>query len=535
MRNPYSRNKDLWGCLLLLILLISLCGCSPSAKSEREIISDLQQSPAFISETVKIDSCEIIKRQTNNDSKSDLVYLTVYVNEDELTCALSYLMEYVLYNDGWILENVSQYDDGPWIIDGLPIERISSDITSRDSYFSDYTLEVTKCEIVGEGDSYDGKGYEKRFDILLNASCSIFDYEATYEAVYQITGDGWNFQYMTPTYSRYAPTFSPNINVADLESLELGSGAYATNYDDIEYLKTETDWENRTETQYYTATKEWWFGVETYLVAVPLNFSLENGEDSALWTYRESTIESSLQSVDWNITGTWCADDPSYDVDLSIFSILGMRNSDTFPVMLRCKAEYYYDSKVLYCCNVRDVKAEIRQIEPGFYQLYIANPSEEFNGLWKGIFVIAGYDTNIYSQGVAWTWGDINTHRIKLSMDYDEKAQIEQATKNVISAAKEKGLDVISYDEDNPIYGVWKVIHPTGLPEIFCFCPDGTVVYTHLILLSSPVDSTYTYSDTTLALWEIKWSLNWETPDFFNMTALDDPDNFWPSFSRIPL
>ena len=93
---------------------------------------------------------------------------------------------------------------------------------------------------------------------------------------------------------------------------------------------------------------------------------------------------------------------------------------------------------------------------------------------------------------------------------------------------------MISYDADNPIYGVWKGIHPTGIPAILCFCPDGTVIYT-LALLNSPIDFIYTYDDAILTWWETKWRLNWETPDFFNMTALDDPDNFWPSFSRIPL
>lgn len=149
--NQYLRLKDIWGGLLLFIISISLCGCSQSAKSEREIIADLQQNPAFISETVKIRDYEIIKRQTRRNNYSDLVYLTVYVNEDKFKCTFSYIMEYTLYNDGWILENVTQYLDGPWSIDGLSSDQLSSDVTDNDFYFDDYILEIEDSEILNEG------------------------------------------------------------------------------------------------------------------------------------------------------------------------------------------------------------------------------------------------------------------------------------------------------------------------------------------------------------------------------------------------
>lgn len=358
-------------------------------------------------------------------------------------------MEYTLYNDGWILENVSRYDDGPWSIDGLPIERISSDITNRDSYFNDYALEVTNCEIVGAGNSYDGKRYEKRFDVRLTASCSIFDYEATYEMVYQITGDGWSFQYITPTYSRYSPTFSPNITAADLESLELGRGTSATNYDDIEYLKTETDWENCAETQYYTATKKWWFGVETYLVSIPLRFSLENGEDSALWTYRESTIESILQSVDWNIEGKWEASgvgeqvilwtQDSWDVNLNIRYIIPTDNPNEFYACVSSDSIFKGIFDGYSCVSDGYTSATISQSEPGQYKL-------ELDEMENGTFWIQQN-----SSGVSW-------RNVTLKMTRSVEDEVKETEESIVSAAKSLGLDVINYDPENPIYGLWKGI-----------------------------------------------------------------------------
>lgn len=43
------------------------------------------------------------------------------------------------------------------------------------------------------------------------------------------------------------------------------------------------------------------------------------------------------------------------------------------------------------------------------------------------------------------------------------------------------------------------------------------------------------YNDNILTLWETKWCLKWEPPDPFSMTALDEPDSFWLSVSRMPL
>lgn len=87
-----THKKRLFFCLTVCVLLFVLSGCSPSAKNEGEIMEDLQSDPAFISQSVQIDSCEIIKRQTDVKNKSDVVYVTAYVDKDELKCALSYVM-----------------------------------------------------------------------------------------------------------------------------------------------------------------------------------------------------------------------------------------------------------------------------------------------------------------------------------------------------------------------------------------------------------------------------------------------------------
>lgn len=72
--NQYLRLKDIWGGLFLFIMLISLCGCSPSAKKDKEIVADLQErlfSPDDVN--VRVTDYEIIKRQTDTNSKTDII------------------------------------------------------------------------------------------------------------------------------------------------------------------------------------------------------------------------------------------------------------------------------------------------------------------------------------------------------------------------------------------------------------------------------------------------------------------------------
>lgn len=108
------------GLLLLLILMVS--GCTPSAKSEKEIAEDLQESNYFF-RGVTITDYEIIKRQTNKDEKTDIVYIHVDAGNENLSCSISYQMVYALYNEGWILDEVYEYEPGIWEV--VPLTGVS--------------------------------------------------------------------------------------------------------------------------------------------------------------------------------------------------------------------------------------------------------------------------------------------------------------------------------------------------------------------------------------------------------------------------
>lgn len=108
--------------MLLLLLILMMSGCTPSAKSEKEIVEDLQESNYFF-QGVTITDYEIIKRQTNKEDKTDIVYIHVDAGNENLSCSISYQMVYTLYNEGWILDEVYEYEPGIWEV--IPLTGVS--------------------------------------------------------------------------------------------------------------------------------------------------------------------------------------------------------------------------------------------------------------------------------------------------------------------------------------------------------------------------------------------------------------------------
>ena len=91
-------------CILAALLF---AGCSTSTKNEASLQEDLadylnKQSPS----STQVTSFQIEKRQTDEQEKSDIVYVLATTETDITACEAEYIMTYGLYNEGWILDAV---------------------------------------------------------------------------------------------------------------------------------------------------------------------------------------------------------------------------------------------------------------------------------------------------------------------------------------------------------------------------------------------------------------------------------------------
>lgn len=98
---------------VLVMLLISLCGCGEKPKTEEEIWTDLQAHSDFWNvQEVAIEELTLIKRQTDEKNKTDKVYVSVIAGNDNVECQLGYCLNYGLYDSGWVLDSVNDYAEG---------------------------------------------------------------------------------------------------------------------------------------------------------------------------------------------------------------------------------------------------------------------------------------------------------------------------------------------------------------------------------------------------------------------------------------
>ena len=92
-------------CVICIGSLLSACG-GQKEKSEEDILSDLQTQDTYYADYgLTVDSMNITKRQTNQDSKTDYVWCEVVASNNNFVYSASYEITNVLYNDGWLLEN----------------------------------------------------------------------------------------------------------------------------------------------------------------------------------------------------------------------------------------------------------------------------------------------------------------------------------------------------------------------------------------------------------------------------------------------
>ena len=135
--------------LIALFIVLVLSGCSDRAKSESEIIEDIEACDSFKILNAEIENLEVVKRQTDKDNRSDLVYVTVEARNDNMECTLSFILQYELYNEGWFLEGgIVRDSSGPWEISGPDEERLISDFKENSSTCQEWDFDYIDLEVL---------------------------------------------------------------------------------------------------------------------------------------------------------------------------------------------------------------------------------------------------------------------------------------------------------------------------------------------------------------------------------------------------
>lgn len=138
--------KKIWifqSAILLFVVLVNLSGCNTASpvKSNSDIMNELSETKYYLETYPEfiIKDVDIVKRQTDVENKTDKVYVTLSVsNEDEsISGYIDMEVLYGLYNDGWVLDNCEVDFDGanggnyfkPTKGIDVPLEEVISSLT----------------------------------------------------------------------------------------------------------------------------------------------------------------------------------------------------------------------------------------------------------------------------------------------------------------------------------------------------------------------------------------------------------------------
>lgn len=101
--------------VLAFLLCLFVSGCSPSPISENKLLSYVEQDdpmdnrlPLYdgLSLDIQYHDLTVDKRLTDKDAKSDQVWIHFTADTETDTVDVEARMDFTLYNDGWILDNV---------------------------------------------------------------------------------------------------------------------------------------------------------------------------------------------------------------------------------------------------------------------------------------------------------------------------------------------------------------------------------------------------------------------------------------------
>jgi len=138
---------------ILLLAILLLTACSSSGVSEKQVKADLEKSSIYADLAVDTTEFSVIKRQTDEATKTDLVYVTIKGENKSYAVVRNYLMTYGLYNDGWVLDNVEEYWDDQNVDQTIPLVANQDEV----DYLTESGYEVVANEIYEENGMYFNK------------------------------------------------------------------------------------------------------------------------------------------------------------------------------------------------------------------------------------------------------------------------------------------------------------------------------------------------------------------------------------------
>lgn len=145
--------------IVIVILMFIMCGCGSKnifsdptkPHDEKSIMTDIADSRFFKDNypSMDITSLKIIKRQTDAEDKYDKVWITLNCKNKNGSSEgyIDLLVQYSLYNDGWLIDECDYYDNGRQSSKFSPLQGYTPDIEELTQYMFRYE-NIANVEVI---------------------------------------------------------------------------------------------------------------------------------------------------------------------------------------------------------------------------------------------------------------------------------------------------------------------------------------------------------------------------------------------------
>ncbi len=211
------KDKKIISFILVMVFAITMSGCnSNKGVEEKQLINDIQQSEYLQKSNMIIEDVQIEKRKTDIQNKSDTMIAWVNAKRDTMESKMCFSLTYKLYNDGWLIETITHYQDENW--EFIPLKGISQE--SADTRIKEYSKNISSSKCIEHEED-------------LENSTSYFTYELEEEYPYATKSKTVKINYeFNVTYDAglYTETWKDTVDTVDSKEDWNIDGTWEYNY-----------------------------------------------------------------------------------------------------------------------------------------------------------------------------------------------------------------------------------------------------------------------------------------------------------------
>lgn len=301
-------KKKLLVAIFFVIAISLLTGCGKKPASNSTLKSDLTNDSIFSRMSnqlgIKITDLEVVKRQTTEERRSDVVWVKVNAAGKAVEGEMYYVMTYELYNEGWQLEYIAADRPEQWQF--TPLESVSEESVPQDlieylaqavaeklpsADFQIESFDINERQAYVDADAY-------LTNTLYVAATTVDDahgirVDGEYTMTYYLNNDEWDLDAVYAAQENITPTrgIDPESILIHLEN--------NTDFDELIYVSSDPLFSDRTEYHYVQGIKRHAYMTESYLCEVSCSF-----EDIDLGWHIKG-IEKQAPQCTWDAAGQW--------------------------------------------------------------------------------------------------------------------------------------------------------------------------------------------------------------------------------------